>query len=1193
MATEDDKYDLDTKARERLRADELKAQKELNSEIQDYVEKLDDATDISEKLYNIHRNTKLEIRDIKVRLRDIGSEMQRNVEIIKTNTQEIENLGKAIQEDQLAIQALNSADEDLLQQKSAAQQRINRLQREQTDIMKQQAGISDDLTKKSQERAELEEAAIKNSNIKADITQRLADIQKNIAYAEENGLTTGEAYEQLLKSRAAFEKQLNDSITEGLAIGQKWKSNEIDTGKLMQRRAELQERYESKNIKIAAKKGEILALDEAINENSKMRAGLEGAILEKQAKQEKLKKDNKDLETINELRNQQKKILESDKLRLLTQLNFVKLVQLGLERFMQLDKAAEDFRRSTGFSVNQMKTLRKDAEAINVQFSDMGVSIEKVYDSAKALVDVFGRTSLVSKETLKTVSLLSANLNVAEADTANVLSMFQGLGGATEEAATNVLKVGAGISEKAGVPFSMVMKDIANASEQTTTLIGANPTKLMKAAIAARSMGMELNKLVSSQRKLLDFSSSINDELEASAMLGKNISFQKARQLAYEGDIEGSAKAILETVKASGDFDQMSVYQRERLAAASGMELKDLTKMLAVEKQRDAILYGADQEKAMKLLAQEEELKKLKEINDLNSQDLVAQQDKAIMQEKMQGVMTRLKNITDSLMIALADVLEPVITALSDFVVPAFKVLVTLLKVTIIPLFKFMAYPLQVIGEYVSDIGKKLEKWLGTDDATSKFKSISDWLDTTAGKVTKFIIGGGLLYMMFFGKMGLSGLLSMLATPFTFVGRKALEQLAKVPGAGTLTKIFKPKSVASTVTDVASKTAGKAADVVGSVSKGASAVTSGLGVRIFLQNLAAGLKAMGNARVLAGVGVLALSAVPLLLVTPIALMSALLGPAGPLIYTGFKFLAKGIGAMASPKVLLGALGIAAVGIAIMPFAISMKMFSEVDWGKVGIGALALVGFTAAAFGLGLLLASGAGAVIFTAGVIGIAALGAALIPFGIAAIAAGYGIKMFGEGISGSIESIRKLAELNLLTTAAGIAAIGVALAAFGGGSAAAGLGSFVGKLLGGDPIKKMQDLAAIGTQLAVTADAISKISEATAKFSAVQSFSEAITKLAESFNTLNRSINGFNFEGLKTITKTTMPTPATSTETSTIDPVTGKETRKNRINATTGTLAGVESKLDTLISLLKDGQIVATVDVNKLSTKVAKSAGT
>lgn len=365
------------------------------------------------------------------------------------------------------------------------------------------------------------------------------------------------------------------------------------------------------------------------------------------------------------------------------------LIKEGLDLFVKLDKAAENFRKETGFTTTQMSALRRDAEVINREFQYMGVGIEEVYKSAKALTDVFGRTTLLTKETLTNVSLLAANLGVAEKDSADVLANFQGLGGATEKAAMNVIKVGAGISESAGVPFKLVMNDIANASADTLNLVGATPSKLMKSAIAARALGTDINKIASTQQKLLNYSSSITSELEASALLGRSISFQKARQLAYDGDAIGAAKATLDTIKKAGDFNKMTVYQKKALAEASGMELKDITKMLAVEKQRDAILLNGTDEQKKKLLAQEAELENLKKMADLESEDLVKQNEKAIMQQKMQGLVTQMTNLLQSVVLELGSALEPIIRIGAALLVPVLKMITGFIKGFLSPITKF------------------------------------------------------------------------------------------------------------------------------------------------------------------------------------------------------------------------------------------------------------------------------------------------------------------------------------------------------------------------------------------------------------------------------------------------------------------------------------------------------------------------
>lgn len=1145
------------------------ALKESNDEIQNFHDRLSDVFDISKaingqynKIYKELRKNTEELRISKEAVIAYKKELASVEEQIKSNIEEIVKL-EAHKQDIAA---------DIL----AVEESLQAMQNQKNESIAKEAMLTEEINEIQHRILKNKGAIIANENAQAEILKQREAAEKRIeivrrkmgeldSLAKAGSIDAQKKYNELLRSESSLEEYINNLKKKG--------SEYADAEEALKSREErLEHELWRKGMDRKDVRDEILELDREIlraaDEHvqlTELQGDIETQITNSYQTKTELASKKYDLEKkISEETTKQNELTkEINKLQ--KQLNLWKLIQMAYERFVQLDAAAENFRKETGFSIDQMKQLRKDAEALNVQFADMGVSIEKVYASAKALTDVFGRTSLVTKEALQNVSLLSANLGVAEADSANVLAIFQGLGNATEQAAMNVIKVGAGISEKAGVPFSLVMKDIANASEQTTALIGANPSKLMKSAIAARALGTDLNKIVASQRKLLDFSSSINDELEASAMLGKNISFQKARQLAYEGDIEGAAKATLESVKAAGDFDKMSVYQREALAKASGMELKDLTKMMAVDKQREAIMNGTDEAKKATLKAQEAELENLKKIDDLNSEDLVKQNEKVLMQQKMQGVMTKLKNLMDSLTIAFADILEPIITPLMETLVPVLKFIAFILKNTIVPFFKFLTEPIRWIAEGMRSISEGTASW----EKTIKFiKEQFKDIGTSTLTLLK-IFGTGFMTMMFFGKGGPARFLELLGKPFAFVGGKMLNAVKKIPGVGTfgekLGGLFGKKDV--------TEDAAKGMDKAGKAAKSAPA---GDGIKKFLTNLAAGLKEMGSGKVLFGAANLLIAAIPLAVIAPIALMSSVLGLVGKPIELGLKFLAKGISHMGNTNVFKGALGIALVGASIIPFAFAMKMFSEVNWTSVGIGALALVGFTAAAFGLGALLSSGVGAALFTAGVIGIGALGLALVPFGIAALAAGAGIKMLGEGISESIDPIMRLAEIDLTKTAIGITAVGAALAAFGGGSAAAGLGSFVGKFLGGDPIEKMEKLAAVGDKLKVTADSITAISQAAAQFSAVNSFSDAIIKLSESLVTLSSSINKFDAGGIAKLSQISAAT-GTTTNTTTAAPAT----------------SGVETKLDELISLMKQGYIVATVDLDKMSGAIAKKAGT
>ena len=656
------------------------------------------------------------------------------------------------------------------------------------------------------------------------------------------------------------------------------------------------------------------------------------------------------------------------------------LLEFSLDRFEKLDKAAEDFRKQTGFSNTQMVELRKNAESVNIELQEFGVGIKEAYDAAKALTDVFGHTSLVTKEAMTNVALMNANLNVAVEDSAAVLATFQGLGGATQEAAMNMMKIGAGLSEKAGVPFSLVMKDIANASETTTAMLGANPSKLMKSAIAARALGTDMNKIVASQRKLLDYSSSMNEELELSALLGRSISFQKSRQLAYDGDIAGAAKATLETVKAAGDFDKMSVYQREALAKASGMELKDLTKMMAVDKQREEIMFGGDQAAKDKLKLQDETLKKLEEENDLSKQGLLADGERAIQQQKMQGLMTKMKNLLESITVIAGDILEQLITQMVGILIPLLKVVAGAVKLIL--------YPFKALAETI--------KWaaMGTSKWAMSFQPVKDVVETIGNgfswlskQVSELFsetkeggmswakgigAGVGVLALLFFGKGGFGKIMDMVKAPFDMVKDIGKNMLGKLTGKGAASDFIGPKL----------PDASAAGDGVGKAANATKDVKSGTGVKDFLTNLAAGLKEMGSVKVLFGAFNLIPASIGLIAMIPGFFGAKLLEQIdGKSLKSSMTGLAEGLEKMGTGSVAKGSLVMILAGVG----------FAAMTVGAIGLGAVALFGVAA---GVGL-----------TGLAVGLAALGNPVVGLGVlillgvslAFVGIAYAIKLASE----------------------------------------------------------------------------------------------------------------------------------------------------------------------------------------------------
>jgi hypothetical protein len=222
----------------------------------------------------------------------------------------------------------------------------------------------------------------------------------------------------------------------------------------------------------------------------------------------------------------------------------------------------------------------------------------------------------------------------------------------------------------------------------------------------------------------------------------------------------------------------------------------------------------------------------------------------------------------------------------------------------------------------------------------------------------------------------------------------------------------------------------------------------GKGVKKGLEGLADGLEAMAKGKVLLGAGALVVAGIGLVAALPGMLAAAVLGTIGPLVEKGLTSFAKGIERLASGKVFLGALALAALGAALIPAAIAFKMFSEVSWEDMGKAGVALVGLGIAGATIGSL----AGQMIL--GAIAIAALGASLIP-------AAYALQMFADI---SWEDLGK----------AGVALVGLGVA---GGV----LGSMLPLMLAGAIA-----IAALGASLIPFAYALNLMAPALEKFTPI-----------------------------------------------------------------------------------------------------------
>jgi len=120
-------------------------------------------------------------------------------------------------------------------------------------------------------------------------------------------------------------------------------------------------------------------------------------------------------------------------------------------------------------------------------------------------------------------------------------------------------------------------------------------------------------------------------------MLGKSINFNKARELAAQGNIVGAQQSVLDTLEKTVDLNNVNKFQLDAIAKASGMPVAEIQKQLNLRKQFGKL--DADQMKAA-----EELLASGKELSDISDEDLKKQTESVIANQQMQSEFDKMAN---------------------------------------------------------------------------------------------------------------------------------------------------------------------------------------------------------------------------------------------------------------------------------------------------------------------------------------------------------------------------------------------------------------------------------------------------------------------------------------------------------------------------------------------------------------------
>jgi hypothetical protein len=248
-----------------------------------------------------------------------------------------------------------------------------------------------------------------------------------------------------------------------------------------------------------------------------------------------------------------------------------------------LGKALE-VRQSLGTSAVESARLAGNMTAAGLAAKAVGGSSQEAEAAVTSLVDEFGSMSVVTAGVSTQLGLITGQFGLSGANAGKLLKSMQSINGASIETNLNLISSTGELARAEGVAPAQVLNDIAENTELFAQFAKDGGQNIAQAAIEARKLGLNLGTVASIAESLLDFESSIEKEMEASMLLGRQMSLDKARELALTGDLAGLAEEVKNQVGSQAEFEAMNVVQRKALADAIGVSVSDLGKMVAGEK---------------------------------------------------------------------------------------------------------------------------------------------------------------------------------------------------------------------------------------------------------------------------------------------------------------------------------------------------------------------------------------------------------------------------------------------------------------------------------------------------------------------------------------------------------------------------------------------------------------------------------
>ena len=248
----------------------------------------------------------------------------------------------------------------------------------------------------------------------------------------------------------------------------------------------------------------------------------------------------------------------------------------ALAVLVSLVKEANSLSQEFGGGVKANIAISAELKKQTLLAKQFALSAEQVRSSFDAIANTFGDVSVGSARFAVDLARVSRNTGVSAENVANLVSLFNPLTNNSRELSLNMVEVVSNLAQAQGVASGVLIDELASNADLFASFIGKGEKNLIKAAAAAKKVGVEFGSIVELGDGLLDITERINKEQTLSTILGKQISLERFTALNAAGDTVAAQEELARLLKNTAD---LSPQLRRLFASELGLGVADIQRL--------------------------------------------------------------------------------------------------------------------------------------------------------------------------------------------------------------------------------------------------------------------------------------------------------------------------------------------------------------------------------------------------------------------------------------------------------------------------------------------------------------------------------------------------------------------------------------------------------------------------------------